>query len=207
MLGASQVCLTRHGDETLSDKRMAIYKDNGTPRYITTLEDGLLVVVPAPDGSRVITKTFRIGEYVKHWQRRRHPGFKGADELAVWACAEEWRNRLWRRLYGTEVPKRTFHNKVRASSKTGVIGVTIVMKNSTKGSRTYSIPCVMALYHTIPGKDYERPRGQRTKVYSLNKYELHEAIALAKAWREAGIRALAMEPRIEAQFPSFNPTD
>ena len=39
-----------------------------------------------------------------------------------------------------------------------------VEKTVRKGSQVYKIPCIVAEVHTIPGRDYERPKGSRSRV-------------------------------------------
>lgn len=148
-------------------------------RFITTIErgsnDALLVAIPIK-GKRAITKTLR-----------RMPT---ENPEAFMTRAVHWRDRAWRRIHGGTVPNRSFHMNARTSSITETPGVRLINKKVKKGERSYTVPCVIAEVHTIPGKDYQRPRGSRSKLYSLGRYELDEAIALAAAWRAEQISAL-----------------
>ena len=106
------------------------------------------------------------------------------------ALAIRWRDRAWRRIFGGEVPARSFHNTARSSSATGVPGVRFVTKKVTSSSNPDTIPYVMAEVHTVPGKDYRRSKGSRSRLFSLLTYEVDEAIALAIAWRAASLAEL-----------------
>jgi hypothetical protein len=149
-------------------------------RFITTIEhdnpSALLIAIPI-EGRRAITKTLRRGDDESH--------------ATFLERAVRWRDRAWDRVFGTPVPVRSFHVHARESSKTGVPGVRVVDKRLTKAGRTYVIPCVIAEVHTIPGKDYRRASGRRSRTYSLNRYDFEEAVALATAWRAAQLVALA----------------
>lgn len=146
------------------------------PRYITTVTGALLVAIPV-NGQRAVTKTLRLAV--------------GESEVDLTARAVAWRDRAWRRLFGGAVPARSFHTNARAGSSTNAPGVRYVEKLVRKGGQSYVVPCILAEVHTIPGRDYARARGSRSRVYSLNKFEFGEAIALASAWRIETIRALA----------------
>jgi hypothetical protein len=149
------------------------------PRYITNIAGGWLVTLPIA-GKRAVTKTFR-----------------GNDEerAALLMAAVSWHDRAHRRLLGGPVPERSFHSQARDSSTTGVPGVRFVVKvvrnRGSAGVMQYEVPCVVAEVHTIKGKDYERPKGSRSRVWSLNKYEWDEAVALATSWRWMMIGELA----------------
>jgi hypothetical protein len=163
-----------HADDERSGHTMI---DNH--RFITTIERGnadtLLIALPL-QGRRAITKTLR----------------RDVDESpqAFLKRAVEWRDRAWRRLFGGPVPARSFHVNARATSATGVPGVRVINKTVRKGAHVYVIPCVIAEVHTLPGKDYRRPSGSRSRIYSLNRYDLDEAVALAAAWRDAQLSEL-----------------
>jgi hypothetical protein len=149
------------------------------PRYITTLEGGWLVAVPIA-GKRAVTKTFR----------------GSSDERdALLAKAVAWRDRAHRRLLGGPVPARSFNERARESSATGEPGVRLVNKLIRKRTRAggvkhYEVPFVLAEVHTIKGCNYRRPKGSRSRIWSLNKYDFEEAIALAVAWRSMMIDEL-----------------
>jgi hypothetical protein len=149
------------------------------PRYITTIERGnddvLLVAIPVL-GKRAVTKTL-------------HRGAR-EDGDALLERAVRWRDRAWRRIHGGPVPARSFHSNARAASETGEPGVRLISKRVKKGEREYVVPCVIAEVHTIAGKDYARPRGSRSRLFSLNRFALDEAVALGSAWRAAQIAAL-----------------
>ena len=150
------------------------------PRYITSIEDGLLVVIPSLEGASarpVITKTFRRSAYLSH------------DGLV--AAAVAWRDATWLQLYGEAVPARSFHRAARSGSVTGIPGVRYVEKVVRKGERSYRVPCILAEVHMVPGVDYRRPNGSRSRLFSLNKFEYAEAIALAAAWRDEMVAGLA----------------
>lgn len=144
------------------------------PRYITTLSGGGLLVAIPTNGKRALTKTFRpIGSEL---------------EAQILERATKWRDRAWMRLYGEVVPARSFHTNARESSATGIPGVRVITKRVKKGKKAYIVPCVIAEVATIAGENYKRPTGWISRLYSLNKYELEEAVALARAWREEQIR-------------------
>jgi hypothetical protein len=147
------------------------YLPSSRPKYIVSLEGGLLVAVPSPDGTsaRLMTKTFRRGAF-------------DSDE-SMMAAAVAWRDATWLRLCGEEVPTRSFHRVPRAGSTTGVPGVRYLEKVVHKGSKRYVVPCVIAEVHTVAGRDYRRPSGSRSKLFSLNRFDFDEAVALATAWR------------------------
>jgi hypothetical protein len=148
-------------------------------RYITTIERGsddvLLVAIPVL-GKRAVTKTFRRSSR--------------EDSDALLARAVRWRDRAWRRIHGGPVPVRSFHSNARTASATGEPGVRVINKRVKKGAREYVVPCVIAEVHTIAGKDYARPRGSRSRLFSLNRFAFDEAVALASAWRAAQLAAL-----------------
>lgn len=148
------------------------------PRYITTLaEGGLLVAIPT-NGRRALTKTFR-------------PTGQGqGGEADTLARAVAWRDRAWFKLYQEPVPLRSFHTNARETSKTGVPGVRIIAKSIKKGERVYRVPYVIAEVSTIAGKDYEKPRGWISRLFSVKKYGEREAIALASAWRQEQLEKL-----------------
>ena len=153
---------------------MPLYSAN--PRYITTIPGALLVAIPAP--GRFVTKTFRATE------------FDAVDSLM--SAAVGWRDAEWKNLFGGEVPARSFHSNPRTGSATGVPGVRRVVKRVRKNSNVYEVPCVLAEIHTIPGLNYTRPKGSRSRLFSLNKYDFDEAVALAFAWRQEAISQLAL---------------
>jgi hypothetical protein len=151
------------------------------PRYITTIASGLLVVIPilTKDSRRVVTKTLTTALY--------------ASEDELMAAAVRWRDRAYRRCIGGEVPPRSFHVQARKGSATGVPGVRYIEKVVKKQGRQYVVPCVIAEVHTIPGTNYKRPSGSRSRLFSLNKFDYDEAIGLASAWRTAFIAELNAE--------------
>ena len=144
------------------------------PRFITNIENGFLVVIPV-NGKRYITRTVRD---------------PNATQETLLARAVKWRDKAYRRLYKCDVPARSFHINPREDTVTGIPGVRYVLKHVRKKRRdgtiaTYHVPVILAEVHTIPGENYRRPRGSRSRLFSLNKYDWDEAIALAAAWREA----------------------
>jgi hypothetical protein len=133
---------------------------------ITTIDDGWLVSIPHPDG-RYIHKTFR------------------PQTDASLNDATNWRDSAYSRIYNKPVPKRVFHEKKKETA-TGIPGIRYTIKKVKKKSgKVYDIPVIIAELHKIPGKDYVRPKGSKSKVLSLNKYDWDEAIALATAWLQA----------------------
>lgn len=56
--------------------------------------------------------------------------------------------------------------------------------------KVVGIPCILAEVHTIPGRDYARARGSRSRVYSL----IGEAIAPAPPGASRPSERLQMEP-------------
>lgn len=150
------------------------------PRYIIAVQKHLLVVTRVtgrPTASdRLITKVFK------------GPRFGNTDGLL--AEAVRWRDRAWRRIFGGSVPARSFHERARSKSITGTPGVRFVTKAVKSKSRPHTIPYVMAEVHTVPGKDYKRPTGSRSKLFSLHKYDVEEAVTLAAEWRAAMLNEL-----------------
>jgi hypothetical protein len=97
--------------------------------------------------------------------------------------AIRWRDRAYRRLFGKSVPQRIFHSTPKATA-TGIPGVRFQMKRlKRKNGDAHYLPVIIAEVFTIPGKDYRRARGSRSRVFSLNKYDWDEAVALGTAWR------------------------
>ena len=77
---------------------------------------------------------------------------------------------------------------------TGVPGVRCVTKSMRSISNPHTIHYVLAEVHTIPGKDYRRSKGSRSRLFSLLTYEVDEAIALATAWRATTLAELLRPP-------------
>ncbi len=142
------------------------------PQFITTLDDAWLVAIRAPTDGRLITKTLR-------------PQTEENLRRAI-----RWRDLAYRRIFGKPVPARIFHQTPK-NTATGIPGVRYQIKKfPRKNGEPYLLPVIIAEIHTIPGKDYERPRGSISRVYSLNKYDWDEAVALGAAWRAEQIKRL-----------------
>lgn len=157
---------------------MPHFSDN--PRYIVSsgsyLVVAIRVVMHCNSRDRLVTKSFKVA--------------RGQSPAVAMALAIRWRDRAWRRIFGGEVPARSFHDLARSGSATGVPGVRFVTKKVTSASNPHTIPYVMAEVHTVPGKDYRRSKGSRSRLFSLLTYEVEEAIALAVAWRAATLAEL-----------------
>lgn len=154
---------------------MALYSEKN-PRFITTLDDGWLVAIRTAKAGRIITKTLR----------------PQTDEMLMRAI--RWRDRAYRRLFKKPVPERAFHTAEKDTA-TGIPGVRYQLKKmKSKRGRRYTLPIIVAEIHTIPGKDYVRPKGGKSRVFSLNKYDWDEAIDLAAAWRQLMIDQLETQP-------------
>jgi hypothetical protein len=152
-------------------------------QYITTLSkpyNGYSVAIPHPE---------RVGEYV----RKNFCGVTWTQEEYLLA-AIAWRDSTYREPYNGELPKRIFHRQ-QSNSKTKTPGVRrlekLVVKKLKDGTvKKYCIPCIIAEISTPTGKDYERARGVKTKLFSIAKYGEGEAMRLAVQWRktmEAGL--------------------
>jgi hypothetical protein len=141
---------------------MPLYSNN--PRYITTIDGGWLVSIPLPENKKNTHKSYR-------------PQTEKILKKAI-----EWRDKEYYRLYGKPVPMRVFHDRQK-DTVTGIPGVRYTIKKvKNKSGKIYEIPVIIAEVHTVPGKNYARPKGSRSKIFSLNKYEWDEAIALASGW-------------------------
>lgn len=163
---------------------MSIYNERHT-QYITTLDDGYLISIPAPDGTHR-TRTLRGGHTDENLSR-----------------AQRLRDRMYRVLHGTSVPRRIFQARLREDGKASPLrhivlppGITYVEKKvkSRHGNDvSYVVPCIMALVHLERGANYEKPKRPRSKLFSLNKYEIHDAIERAVAWRATMCNSLGFE--------------
>lgn len=107
-----------------------------------------------------------------------------------------WRDRTYQALYGTSVPPLRMFHRQQANSNTAIPGVTRVLKKNTKRRKdgtvaVYTVPCIVALICTVPGEDYARARGYKTKVYSIRKHGEEEARRLASEWRARMVEQLA----------------
>ncbi|MES3021695.1 MAG: hypothetical protein V4857_08940 [Pseudomonadota bacterium] len=103
------------------------------------------------------------------------------------AAAIQWRDEKYVELHGRHIPDRIFHKR-QGNSNIEVVGVNKIVKTVKKKLKNgtikvYSVPCIYAQIHTIPGKDYTRASGARSKLFSIAKYGEAEAIKLATAWR------------------------
>jgi CTP:molybdopterin cytidylyltransferase MocA len=154
------------------------------PRYIVTSGSWLVVsirvVAHGSSRDRLVTKSFKVA--------------RGQSSDAAMALAIRWRDRAWRRIFGGDMPARSFHDTARVKSATGVPGVRFVTKSVRSASNPHTIPYVMAEVHSIPGKDYRRSKGSRSRLFALLTYEVDEAIALATAWRAAALAELLRPP-------------
>lgn len=145
--------------------------------YITPLTEpypGYAVQIPDPES---------VGKYI----RKNFFGLKfEKDEYLVQAIA--WRNKKYFELYNAEVPERVFHRK-QSNSSTGIVGVNDVVKKVKKKNKNgtekiYEVPCIIASIATVPGEDYRRASGTRTKVFSIAKHGRDQAIKMATEWRK-----------------------
>jgi len=157
---------------------MPHFSDN--PRYIISSGSWLVVAIRVVghgnSRDRLVTKSFKVA--------------RGQSPAAAMALAVRWRDRAWRRIFGGNVPARSFHETARSDSATGVPGVRFVTKKVMSASNPHTIPYVMAEVHTIAGNDYRRSKGSRSRLFSLLTYEVEEAIALAAAWRAVALAEL-----------------
>jgi hypothetical protein len=156
-------------------------------KYITAIStpyDGYAVVIPHPT---------IIGNHV-----RKHFFGVNQSQQAYLESAISWRDQMYATLYGCALPKRAFHRQ-QTNSSTEMPGVThivkIVKKKLGNGTiKEYFVPCIMAQVFTIPGKDYVKPRGGKSKLYSIKKYGEEEAVRLAIEWRNNMIKTLVSVP-------------
>jgi hypothetical protein len=155
-----------------------------THKYITALTTpypGYAVVIPHPSvvGAQVRKNFFGVERTQEHYLQ----------------AAIAWRDRVYRRLYGGDLPQRSFHRQ-QANSNTSLPGISRVVKTVKKTLAggmvaTYLVPCIVAQVCTVPGANYQRARGFKSKVYSINKYGEAEAQRLATEWRARMIAELA----------------
>ena len=136
------------------------------------------MAIPSIGSQGGVTKTFRRAQY-------------SGDDAMV-AAAVEWRDGAWQAHFGNAVPTRSFHQTARLGSSTGVPGVRYVEKTVRKGAKKYIVPCVVAEIHATAGRNYARPSGSLSRVFSLNKFDFDEAIALAAAWRAEMVAKLTV---------------
>jgi hypothetical protein len=150
---------------------MALFSDQN-PRFITTIDGAWLVAIRSANEGRLITKTFR----------RQTP-----ESLQK---AIKWRDRAYWRLFGKPVPNRVFHS-AQKDTATGFPGVRFQLRKlKNRKGKPYTIPVIIAEVFTIPGEDYVRPKGSKSRSFSLNIYDWDEAIALGVAWRSEMIEKL-----------------
>ncbi|RZI40372.1 hypothetical protein EGT07_23810 [Herbaspirillum sp. HC18] len=165
-------------------------------KYITP------ICAPYPGYGVVIPHPERLGEYVrKNFCGKR----KAQDEYLQAALA--WRDQTYRELYKREVSQRVFH-RTQANSTTDTPGVRrmekVVKKKLKDGTfREYRVPCIMAEIFTIPGKDYKRARGSKSKIYSIAKYGEETAMKLAKEWRRNMELSLFIAEDMKAMYDSM----
>ena len=152
-------------------------------RYITKIStpyDGYAVVIPHPT---------KIGDHVRK-------NFFGVNRMQhdYLEAAIAWRDQTYSSLYGCALPQRVFHRQ-QENSTTKMPGVNRIEKTVRKKLRNgtviqYRVACILAQIFIVPGKDYAKPRGSKSRLYSLKKYGEEEAIRLAVEWRQSMIDAL-----------------
>jgi hypothetical protein len=106
------------------------------------------------------------------------------------ARAVAWRDLWHQRLYGAPVPVRSFHRQ-QSNGQTGVPGVRRIVKRNRKGDRVQEIEVYIAEVWNIPGRNGERPRQTRSRLFSIHKYGEDEAFRLACEWRREAQARLA----------------
>jgi hypothetical protein len=153
-------------------------------RYVTTITSpypGYAVVIPHPTNVEEQVRKNFMGPALSQEEHLR-------DAIA-------WRDETYRQLHGGKPPQRVFHRQQLNSNTTfpGVSrNVKIVKKKRRDGTvAEYQVPCIIASICAVPGDNYKRSRGYKSKVYSINKYGEDEAIRLAVLWREHMIEELA----------------
>ena len=109
--------------------------------------------------------------------------------------AVAWRDATHLRLHGLPCPERVFHRK-QTNSSTRIPGVREVVKvvktrTTAGGVSSVLVPVILAEIWLQPGKDGERPRKSRSKLYSIKKHGRRRALAMAKAWRKQQEKLLA----------------
>lgn len=153
-------------------------------QYITVIRapyPGYAVVIPHPE---------RPGQHV----RKKFFGTrKSLDEHLQDAI--KWRDEAYFALHKQVIPARLFHHQ-QNNSKTATPGVRrvekVVKKQLKDGSvARYRVACIVAEIWTKPGRDYQRPSGSKSKIYSISKYGEQEAMRLARDWRKQMERILA----------------
>lgn len=157
--------------------------------YITRLAarngrgEGWMVQIPLPEGMsapgrvRTVRRSFLSGPLDEALQR-----------------AIAWRNRWYELLYGGPVPMRTFHRQ-QANGQTGVPGVRRMVKRNRKNGRVHEVEVYIAEVWNIPGRNGERPRQTRSRLFPVRKYGEDEAFRLACEWRrDAQARLARGEP-------------
>lgn len=153
--------------------------------YITRLAarpdraHGWVVQIPLPPG---ISAPGRVRTVRRSFCR-------GTPEETL-ARAIAWRNLWFERLYGTPLPVRTFHRR-QANGQTNVPGVRRIVKRNRKGNAVNEIEVYIAEVWNIAGRDGERPRETRSRLFSIRKYGEDEAFRLACEWRRDAQARLA----------------
>ena len=113
--------------------------------------------------------------------------------------ARGWRDRMYEIMHGQPVPVRAFHQR-QANSLTGVPGVRFVVRrvrSRQDPSRVYEVPVYLAEVWLVSGIDGNRPRGSRSRQFSIAKWGAEEALRRACEWRTSAIAALVRGLRVE----------
>jgi sulfur relay (sulfurtransferase) DsrC/TusE family protein len=102
------------------------------------------------------------------------------DMAPLLAAAIGWRDAMCQQHWGITAPHRVFHKK-QANSSTGFPGVRKVVKTVKKQCTDgtvaeYKIPCIIAEIWLEPGKNERRAKKSRSKVFSLNKFSVEDAL-------------------------------
>ena len=154
-------------------------------RYITTVDvpyPGYLVQIPSPtNAKKMVLKVFAGEKYtLDHY----------------FAAALAWRDMTYMALYAKPIPLRIFHGSDKGETDTppGVRHIVKKVRYKCKSGdvRIALVPCIIAEIHTIVGHDYQRPKGARSRLFSIKKYGEAEAIRLATACRREMERQLEM---------------
>jgi len=107
--------------------------------------------------------------------------------------AIKWRDAKYFALYKEVAPGRFFHRQQKNShtETPSVRRVEKIVKKKLKDGSVarYRVPCIVAEIWTQPGRGYTRPKGSKSKVYSIQKYG--EAFRLAREWRKKMESSLA----------------
>jgi len=175
-------CLLFRTSVILMKHRHAAFAGATAEPYITEISSpypGFVVSIPKPGASTKVLRRRFFGQ--------RLPLIGYLEE------ARRWRDRVYEVLHGQPVPVRAFHGR-QANSSTGVPGVRFVVRRVRSRQdprRVYEVPVYLAEVWSVPGMDGDRPRGSRSRQFSVIKWGPEEALRRACEWRANAMAALA----------------